>query len=325
MRRGRYRIGFGIHCKAPSWQWIGLGMLSELDKYFETSVYDPKVNEHFDALILIKKKPPLDKIQKLVEQGTRIIYCPVDAYHSENEIAGDAAFLSLCSMLLLHSETLRPFLSPYCRHIRLIEHHNKFGLAHSVSYKDDGFILWVGGFENIPYLLKWHSKASLKHPLIALTNSENSAAHKVASQRTLHLGIPLDVNENRVNGIQMLNWSERLQQELLSQAKAAIDIKGTLEFNQITKPPTKSQKYIASGIPFAINKEAYAIEYFSQLGFDIATPEDTDRWFSREYWQETRNFCENFKKRISIESVGQTFKQCIEETLSTSELSSLQP
>ena len=117
-----------------------------------------------------------------------------------------------------------------------------------------------------------------------------------------------------INGIKSYVWSENKQSELMQLCKAAIDIKSIIHFSQNHKPPTKAQKYISSGIPFAVNKESYSYEYFHKRGLEIPEPTDTDRLFSMDYWQEIQSFSKILKKNINISTVALAFKEIYENS-----------
>ncbi len=72
-------------------------------------------------------------------------------------------------------------------------------------------------------------------------------------------------------------------------AKAALDIKGQ-DFRSRHKPPPKAMDFLASGVPLAMNPESSPVEHLARMGFAVPSPLDTQRWFSREYWKETRRF-----------------------------------
>jgi hypothetical protein len=72
-------------------------------------------------------------------------------------------------------------------------------------------------------------------------------------------------------------------------ARAVIDIKGQ-DIRSRHKPPAKGIDVIASGVPLAMNPDSSTAEHLARMGFEVASPLDTDRWLSREYWEETRRF-----------------------------------
>jgi hypothetical protein len=103
---------------------------------------------------------------------------------------------------------------------------------------------------------------------------------------------------------------------MMEECKAAIDIKYTNDFNQNTKPPTKAQKFVSSGIPFSINKNSYSFEYFQKRNFSLAEPVNQERWFSEEYHSETIKFASMLRQETSIEVVGRKFKEIIDAVVS---------
>ena len=77
-------------------------------------------------------------------------------------------------------------------------------------------------------------------------------------------------------------------------------------FNQVTKPPTKAQQFVASGIPFGCNPDSSVAAYFRARGFDVADAADEARLTSLRYWDETRAFAPRLRGSTSIEWVGQS-------------------
>ena len=57
---------------------------------------------------------------------------------------------------------------------------------------------------------------------------------------------------------------------------AAIDIKGD-DFRSRHKPPAKAIDFIASGVPLAMNPDSSMVEHLARMGFDVASPLDTER------------------------------------------------
>jgi hypothetical protein len=132
-----------------------------------------------------------------------------------------------------------------------------------------------------------------------------------------HLGVPMYLSKFQLNGHRLYPWSERTQRQLMSQAKAAIDIKGgpwlgAENWHQQVKPPTKGQQFVCSGIPFAVNRDSHCFDYFRSRGLLLATPDDPTRWFSHAYWEETKRFAESYRPQLSLEAVGLALKPLIE-------------
>ena len=78
------------------------------------------------------------------------------------------------------------------------------------------------------------------------------------------------------------------------------------------KPAAKAQQYVASGVPVAVNSDSYSAEYFLTRGFEVASPDDTDRWLSREYWEETHAAGERLRAATSLEAVAARYRELIE-------------
>jgi hypothetical protein len=113
---------------------------------------------------------------------------------------------------------------------------------------------------------------------------------------------------------EVINWTPRSQRDTMIGAKAAFDIKGA-DFNQMHKAPVKAQKFIASGIPFAVNPESYSAEYFRSRGFEVPSPTDTRYWLSREYWEKTQIEAGKLREKLTLENIGLTYKQIIDSAL----------
>jgi len=267
-----------------------------------------------DAVLAIKVAPPLRFVRRIQRRGGRVIFLPIDGYADEAGIHADRALLGACDLVLAHSETLARCLAPYCRRVGFVEHHGKYTLPALAPYRPEGFILWVGGLQNLPYLLAWIERHPLRHPLRILTDVTNPRARRAARRVAADLGVALRFTAGAINGHEMRPWSEAAQRAALQECKAALDIKGD-GFNQRSKPPTKAQKYVSSGIPFACNADSEAARYFRDRGFDLASPDTEDRWYSEAYWRETQSFAVQLRRTIALESVAEAYRAYIEAVL----------
>ncbi len=92
--------------------------------------------------------------------------------------------------------------------------------------------------------------------------------------------------------------------------RAAIDIKGD-SFSQTTKPPTKAQQFVASGVPFGCNPGHPAGAYFHKRGLELADAADFNRLLSKEYWAETRRIAGPLRERTSLHAVGQAYREIL--------------
>jgi hypothetical protein len=186
-------------------------------------------------------------------------------------------------------------------------------LPNLANYKESGYVLWIGGFQYVPYLLEFIQKNSLRLDLRILSDFKNASAIRGATFLAQKLNIDFKIINNCVNGIQLFEWSEELQAKMMMEAKAAIDIKGN-DFNQLNKPPTKSQQFIFSGLPLAMNSESESVEHFEDKGFKICSPCDAN-WLSKEYYDKTFEFAKKFRNELSLESIGLKYKYYIDTLL----------
>lgn len=308
------RVVIGPVTSAPSWEWIGGGLIPELARYYEvTAVKDFEAVPDADVVLAIKQRPSAEACLRMQDQGMRIIYAPVDFYHSEEAIAADSSILGRFDLVLVHSEALAPYIAPHARRIALVEHHARDALAEPASYKAEGFVLWVGACENLPFLMQWWDAARPTYPLQILTNLGNVRSRLAAQVRARELGIGLKFDGNRVNGLDVHHWSVDLQRRMMESCRAAIDVKGAT-FNQLTKPPTKGQQFIVSGIPFACNADSGQFGYYARRGFALAEPGDTDRLFSLGYFEETRAFSKELRETTRLDRVAAEYRSLIEST-----------
>ncbi len=143
-----------------------------------------------------------------------------------------------------------------------------------------------------------------------MTNLSGRASRLKGHFIAHELGLSLNVADGTINGYPVEDWSEAAQAKLMQGCRAAIDIKGD-SFNQRTKPPTKAQQFVASGVPLACNPGHPAAGYFRARGFDVADAADFDRLLSPAYWAETQRFAVSLRESISLRSVSQVYRQAL--------------
>lgn len=310
MIEGR-RLAIGPTRDYPSWTWVGAGVVGELAKSFDIVLFDSfRRIPSCDAVLAIKQAPSLSDAMRLRKRGVRLVYVPIDRYASHAEIQSDRLLLEACDLVLSHDDLLLHCLKPYCTRNALVEHHGKYTLPAPASYRREGYVLWIGGFQHVPHLLDWLRRYPVAREVKLLTDWRNPAAQLAARRVAAGLELPLQLKPGTVNGYNMRLWNEAEQLRMMQECKAAIDIKGG-DFSQATKPPTKAQQFISSGIPFACNAESTGSRYFRNRGFDLATPLDEERWFSAGYWRETAVVGTDLRRRISAEVVGESFRAAL--------------
>ena len=315
------RVAFGPRTDAPSWDWVGVGTARALARHYEVVLFDDFSRApDADIVVTVKQRPPDAFVEAVLGAGARLVHLPIDRYRSEREIRDEAPFLRACDLVLLHSGSLLPYVAPHCLRVGVVEHHARDALETRVGYRERGFLLWVGGCQHVPHVLKWLEENPVQCEVRLLTDLFDKRARLAAHAVAHGLGLRLAFAEGSVNGVAAAPWSPSLQRELMATCKAAFDIKG-VDFNQTTKPPTKAQQFIVSGIPFGCLPGGSVPEYFEGLGFRVADMADPGRLFSREYWEETRAFSDVLRRRTSIEAVGLAYRTMFDGMLDAPVLS----
>jgi hypothetical protein len=314
-RRPRRRtIGVGPVREFPSWEWVGFDTARELSRHYDVILYESWASPPAcDVLFVVKQRPPAALLAAMERSRTRLVYCPIDVYEAPDDPDRDAELLGSCDMVLVHSERLLPLLRPRCRQVHFVEHHLRYALSSMAEYRDRGYVLWIGGCQYLPYLLSWLERHPLERELRILTDIGNPRARDRARVLAADIGMPFSIRADAtVAGHRVEPWSQRRQEEMMRECKAALDAKFTARFNQYYKPPTKAQQFVGSGVPFAVNPDSYSAEYFRTRGFTVASPAETDRWLSRAYWEETRDRGHGLRTELSLEAVGATYQRLIE-------------
>ena len=114
------------------------------------------------------------------------------------------------------------------------------------------------------------------------------------------------------------SWTPERHRERLAECRAVLDIKGQ-DFRARHKPASKAIDAIASGVPLAMNADSSSTAYLRGLGFEIASPQDTDRWLSRPYWEQTRAFGARLRKQMLLTTVADRMAQILSDVLNTRE------
>ena len=312
--RPRPTIAFGPERDYPSWRWAGYDTARELSKAFRMIVYDltQPTPPDCDVLFIIKERPAASFIARAKDRGARIVYCPIDFYENREQLDRDADFLRACDMVLLHCERHLPLVRHHCLRTHFVEHHARFSLPEMADFKEDGFVLWIGACQHLAHFVSWLELHPIRNEVKLLTDLDHAWAARGARR---YVTLSLGRGAKTLAGCEIHQWSERKQLEMMRECKAAIDVRQLEIFNQYYKPPTKAQKYVSSGIPLAVNPGSYAEEYFRTRGFPVTSPEETDRWLSRRYWEQTRDFGLELRASTSLEAVGRRYQDLIESIL----------
>ena len=286
-----------------SWEWVGHGLLQGLAEHFDVEGFAWGELPRCDVAIIVKHFRAVPS--RSLDRVPAIIFCPVDVFGSVREIEESSSFLRRCSRIVVHSHRLMRYFEPYAS-VEYMDHHVSFILPEPASYREDGFVFWAGVRDNVGPLIRWLDQHALPCNLRILTNLEESQSADA----------PFELRISSDHTIVVENWSRERHIELLTRAKASIDIKGN-DFRSAHKPPAKAIDYIASGVPLAMNLSSSSATHLARLGFDVVSPTDAQRWLSHEYWRETRQFGGTLREQLSFTRVMTRFRRLLDDVLST--------
>ena len=300
----RARLAFGpVMPGWGSWEWIGQDILDELAADFDARSFEWGEVPECDMLFVIKHPLPPDA-WKQIPNSTRIVYCPVDHYGSAAEIDADAGWLRRCARILVHSQSLVRYFSCYAP-TEYMDHHVKFIGKMAAEYRATGPLLWVGVHSNLPPLVEWVNHHELPEELCVLTNLPDNGPRPEPQQWGF---------DDRLNRIRIENWSPERHIELLSEARAALDIKGQ-DFRSRHKPPAKALDFVAAGLPLAMNADSSSVLHLARMGFDVASPDDCENWLSRDYFEDTQRFGRAVRELLSRRRIAGRYRQLVSELI----------
>lgn len=286
MESSRPVIAIGPEADRPTWSWVGFSLMRELSHYFNVVAYNGEDIPPCSAVIAIKE-PPSEAVLRDLKQP--VIYAPCDYFESEEQIR-TSPIIRHSAAILAHSPALVQHLAQKHPRVLHIEHDDKYSLAVPNNYRTTGPIIWIGFSRYCQLLIDWIDLHPLAADLLVLTDRPDLVPKRERLSTEW--------------------WSPRRQQQLLAVARAALDIKGS-SFNQRMRPPEKTQTYILSGIPAAINSDSPLVEYFRTYGLNIASPADPDYWFSRDYWEATRQAMPAIRSAMSLKRTGERVRDLI--------------
>jgi hypothetical protein len=285
-----------------SWDWVGADLLAELARYYQTVSFGGREVPDCDILIVVKHMLTPEVVERVARRAA-VLFCPIDAYGSSAEIEADATMLARCARIVIHCERLRRYFAPFAP-VDYMDHHVKFTVPPRDQLPTEGSVLWVGVRTNLPPLVEWVNAHPLPFALHVLTNPEVPGHVPSAQDFGFRPGLPVTVGE----------WSPEAHRTWLLRSRAALDVKGC-DFRSLHKPPAKALDFIASGLPLAMNPDSSPVEHLARMGFEVVSPEDAERWLSREYRDETQRFAAALRELLSLERIGRRWKRLIDEVL----------
>lgn len=296
--RSRTRLAFGPETHWASWDWIVEPLRPHLQRWYEISTWGDAPPREADVIVCLKFLPDNNELAAVSERA-KVIYCPVDIYGTSHEIDADACRLLECARIVVHNHRLPRYFAPYGP-VSCLDHQVRFVNARPMRPRPNGPILFVGIRGNLPPLVEWVGKHPLPAPLLILTDADEAGHVPTPVQ------LGLDPQSTSVE-----RWTSEIHLKRISEARAAIDIKGS-DFRARHKPAAKAVDFIAAGLPLAMNADASAVEYLADWGFEVADPRDVERWLSASYRDETVRLGAALRELLSVERIAWRFRQIVE-------------
>ncbi len=324
------KIACGVDTKSPAFEWVGSDIFQKLAQTHQITIfknYNELKQNRYDIVFFIKEMPPLLLLVHLYRHKTKIVYIPVDFFVQKYEVEKYSPQLYLFDCVLIHCERLRLLMENYNDKVFFIDHYLKYEVDRENKSPED-FILWIGHMQYLPALIECLSQNPLNNNLKILTDVQNFSRRKFMIKREMELkGLEfnqtLDLNGNYVlNGYLLEQWTIEKQQAYLEICVAAIDTKDN-SFSQATKPPTKGQIFISSGIPLAVPKNSYTHEYFKNIGLDLPDINEIERLLSEKFKNDVVNFQQRYKSKISRDEIAKQYDMICYDVIQYSEKKSL--
>jgi hypothetical protein len=280
-----------------SWEWVGHDFVSELRDQYCVSVWRD-LPPQCDIVIAIK----YGFDQRLIGAvgDAQLVYCPIDAFGSGADIDRAGVLLCRCARIIVHARPLLKYFRSYAP-VEYLDHALRYVSPLADAHRRSGPILWAGLQSNLPPLVSWVNENRIPGELRVLTDCDDDRPSPG------QWGFSAD-------NITVESWTRERHIECAGRSRAALDIKGD-DFRQRHKPPAKALDFIASGLPLAMNSDSASSRHLAELGFDVASPSDTSRWLSAEYWHETQELARHLRQSHTLERVGQHLCDIVESVL----------
>ncbi|QHJ11286.1 hypothetical protein FX988_01514 [Paraglaciecola mesophila] len=308
-------IAIGPLVGLPSSDWVGEDVANYL---LSQNVRITKFNDFnspivSDYIIVVKLMPSVAWLMDKANAGIKVLYAPVDIFHSPYVFWQYKERLKLFSGFLLHNDRVGKLVSKTATAPQFpIEHYLKYQIHRDLSTEKQQELLWIGHLEYIPSLIHYLKESHLRLRIRALTDLEKLPAYEDYLEKSLHkLCIPYMVT-NKTNdsavicGVYVEQWTEQKQADLMTSCVAAFDTKiDSFAYN--LKPPTKAQQFIYNKLPFACSEASYSFEYFKQLGLKVAKLTELDYLLSGSYSKKIAQFCDAERWRVDMKIVGASY------------------
>jgi hypothetical protein len=301
---------FGPQKNLLSWFWVGQDIAETLTQIFRIRYFSDVDEIESGAVVFWIKHPGSDSdIPRIRDKKLRIIYFPVDQYQDENELVGGRDFINACSLLVCHTESMGDLFAG--KPVQFVDHYNKYGIDPSLR-APGGRFLWIGGYQYFPYLYNYLVRTNLTIEIDILTDYRHPPAIAAANRLARQLDIDTDFcDAKNFPEFNLIEWTESRQQALLLSCEGAFDYKHMLDFNQRYKPPTKVQKYLASGIPTAVNWESASFKQMQAGGLELCDPTQTDVWRSASYRTKLAEYGEALARKLTKSAISARYVEFV--------------
>lgn len=308
-------IAIGPLVGLPSSNWVGEDvanyLLRQNVKIQKFSDFNTPIATKY--IIVVKLMPSVKWLLDKADAGIKVLYAPVDIFHSYYVYWQYKERLKLFSGFLVHNDRVGDLVAKTAPAPQFpIEHYLKYQVEHDSRIPKQKALLWIGHLEYIPSLLYFVKKRSLNLRIRALTDLEKLPAYENYLEKSLHkIRIPYTVANKTedgavICGLYVEQWSEQKQADLMKSCVAAFDTKID-SFAYDLKPPTKAQQFIYNKLPFACSESSYSFKYFKQHGLQVAKLTELEYLLSNQYREKVERFCDAERWRVDIKIVGASY------------------
>ena len=307
----------------PSSDWVGEDVADHLLKNQVTIEKFNDFNSPIDAqyIIIVKLMPSIEWLIEKAKLGVKVLYAPVDIFHSTYVFWQYRAHLTLFSGFLIHNDGVGELVGKASTAPQFfIEHYLKYQVEHEATQPKLPELLWVGHLEYIPSLLKFIKENKPQVKIRALSDLDKLPFYENYLKTSLNqidceYAVLRESDDGVfISGIYIEQWSENKQEELMENCIAAFDTKMD-SFAHNLKPPTKAQKFIYNKIPFACSEYSFSFKYFKQRGLNVAKLNELNYLVSDEYRNNVNEFCDAQKWRVNIDSVASSYLHACENSI----------
>ena len=308
------KFAIGPMVGLPSTEWVGRDIADQLESKGIKIVTFNGFNDDFEAdvIFIVKIMPSLEWLIKKSFENIYLVYFPVDIFDFRWKEWLYKEHFKYFDLFYIHSTRIANILTTKKKYIRFVNHYLKYSVKRGRNI-DKRNILWVGHLEYLPSLMIFFEKNhidSKQYTVLADLEKFKYYAKQIkeelCSEGIRYTEEWLSKFKVKICGHTIEQWTEEKQRVALETCVAAIDTK-LEKYGHSNKPPTKAQKYIFNGIPFAAPKSSYSYEYFSSLGLEIPDPSDLDILNSSSYRKKVEVFNKKFRYLVDIENVAQSY------------------